>query len=497
MAKITRALKFEASFPGWRTKDLTGVSRTEAKKGKRTERVTEKVKKRKKKKSQRNGLYMDLWSAQDDLTVAANRLVSALYQLMLGTLEWPLKEDGSKVNIRTIAYWGMNGTWQPFGEPFYQPERRAVSSHVLLETANTVYTRIKTDFFEIKTGRKALSTFRRIPIGMVRQGIRVAEDGTIRLSLWKTEKGKKGAQYVRIRPRKLDGGQRAVLQRCADKEHEYRHGCGRLYWYQPTGRKGRWMTSLAWTGTVEQVSSTKPLVAGVHLGMLTAASVAYKDMKSGRILRDKDLFDLPRQAVRAVERARTERKSRSLTNRDVFQLRTGRGRQRKLRVTSVLSDRVRRLNDTAVRQLAGALVRQVKEKGAVIIALEDLKHWSRDRALDESELRSRRARAEHRKWYFRWLQGSMRAAIMSAAEREGLVIVEVDAAYDSRSCSTCDSRYVQVETDPDGNQYGRVEWSRFRCRCGTDLHADRNAAINVVRRGMELYEEKQKEAAAK
>jgi transposase len=292
----------------------------------------------------------------------------------------------------------------------------------------------------------------------------------------------------------LDKGQRAILRRIMDPDDPTRHGSAKLAWVQPEGRKGRWMLSLSWTGEVEQASSDKPLIAGVHLGMTTGASIAYVE-PNGVVRRRKDLFDLPKQTLRAAQRLRTERRERLRTNRDEFGLREGRGRQRKLRVASAVGEKISRLTDTACKQLAAAVVNQAKECGAVALGLEDLNRWSRDRAMDEAETKgSNRRAAEFRQWYFRWLQGTIRAAIKNAADREGLPVFEVDAAYDSRACHNCDTRYAEPVVK-DGVTYGRWKWRGFRCTCGVDTHADRNAAINVARRTHEVWAEAQQEAA--
>lgn len=477
MAKITRTAKFEVYFPGYRKSDLIG---------------------NRKKKDGPVPLYKQLWQASEDLTLAANKAIGALFQVQLGSMEAPIYESGKNagksVHLRTLTYRCLSGDWQPFGEPMYKPTHRRLGSRVLVEAASMIFTRLQTDFFEVKTGQKSLPTFRKFPIGITGPSVEVFPDGRIVVPLWAREKGKKRSLKVTLKPKKIDRFQRSILDKCATGV--YKTGSAKLSWYQPTGRKGRWMLSLSWTGEVQdRTMHQHPAIAGVHLGMTTAMSVAYGDLRTGKEKRKREEINLGDPILRQIERTKEERRKRSKTNAKEFNLRQGRGRQRKMRVASIFGDRVRRMTDTATSQAVAALVNKLKKNNVSVVALEDLQHWSRDRALDESELMSNKARKEHRKWYFRWHQGELRLKLKHVLEREGFTVYEVDAAYDSRSCYACGTTYPQPLEGEDGKIYGRYKWRRFRCLCGFEAHADRNASLNVMKRGLEVWADAQSKAA--
>ncbi len=89
--KIVRALKFEVRFPGWRKADLFG----------------------------KQGLLCNLTIARNEVTLAANRLISAMFAMKLGHIPLPTNEDGSPVAEQSLYYQGLSGKWQPQGKPMY------------------------------------------------------------------------------------------------------------------------------------------------------------------------------------------------------------------------------------------------------------------------------------------------------------------------------------------------------------------------------------------
>lgn len=508
MAKLTRALKFEVVFPGMRTRDLWGVKDA---KGTLVER----------------GLAHDLWGAMDDLTIACTKLISAAFQVRLGTMPWPLDDKGKQRPSRTLCYQGLSGKWAPYGgnKPLYVPDRGPqVAGGCLSATADLVSTRLTHDYFDVSIGKKALSTFRKVPLLVRAAEVVLGPEDTIELLLW----AGRGSRKVPLRPRKLDPRQRKLLRKltanvplraalikerlalkkAGDDAGVVRttaeivalgpfHGNAALAWVRPEGRKGKWMLSLSWTdAAAPEVQGG--LIAGIHLGMLTAVSVAYADLGTGGVEKFKDFFNLSGTAVRAYNHTEQERRERLRFNRKEYALREGKGWQRKLRAVAAIGDKGQCTIDTAVRQLAAAVVKRCVERGASVIAIENLTHWSRDHAMDELPEGTNRQRAARRRWYFGWHQGAIREAITSAAEREGARVLSVSARNDSRECSTCGTLWEKTGVyRPKGEQpadpeYGRVTWNSFVCSCGEKLHADRNAAINTVKRGFVAL----KEAAA-
>lgn len=437
MAAISRTIRFAVCFPGWRKSDLSG----------------------------KDGLWYQLRVVQSDLTRAANAAISALYLLEQGHIERPVNGE-KKVSTRTLSYQLMSGKWCPLG-PAYAPKGRPVGSSVLLGMSGLVFTRISTDLGEIRKGSKSLATFREVPIPITGSGVVVSPDHKITLKIWPGRKN----NSLTVQPIGLNHGQREILNRIVSGR--YKHGDAKLY---RDPRKKKWMLSLSWTGEVMEREGD--LVAGIDLGMATTATIAYI-RPSGAVTPVRDRVHIPERVHRAWKRADAERRGRLQSNRASFGMREGRGRQRKLRVVRASGDRLGRMIDAVLNQTAAAIVQSVIKRGGQGIVLEDLS-WSTDAMMDETEALSVRARARQRRRWLQWHQGTLRQLITQKAEREGLWVREVNPAYTSRTCHACGTVW---KAPKDG--YGRVSQGVFRCSCGCEEHADRNAAINIARRGLE------------
>lgn len=74
-----------------------------------------------------------------------------------------------------------------------------------------------------------------------------------------------------------------------------------------------------------------------------------------------------------------------------------------------------------------------------------------------------------------WAFAQLGKFLIYKAEAAGVVIIPVDPAYTSQTCSECG--YV--------SRLNRPHQAKFACRsCGVVLHADQNAAVNIARRGV-------------
>lgn len=508
---LTRAVKFEVIFPSIRGgKKDDDADETESTSSTATSTATSI--RRKSKRSDRFDLYQRLWGVQSDLLRAAQRLMSALWQVKIGHLPKPIgmRKDGttSETPLQTMAYQGLSGKWQPFGHPLYTPyegttkkgttkKNSRAGGGVLRATATHVYDRLQTDFKFISAGKRQMATFANMPILIDANEIVLGQDG-ITLTVFEGRRNNR----VKIRPRKLDAGQSAILRRCGDGT--LKHGSAKLWWHQREGAKGKWMFAMSWTDKDHALMTpaAESLVAGVDLGIEHAVWVAYTD-QAGNSKKFNDVIEFPRHVSRAVTAVKKERRTRGKWNRKEFGLRTGHGQQRKLRAVEMLGDKIARMNDTMIRTIASATVAYAKKRGAAVIVLENHKNWSVGRLhakADDAD--TKREAAQIRNSYWRWHQGAMRAAIMATAEREGMVVVEANPAWTSRTCSACGLVWKKTGMYRDEpllvgeKDYGRIKWRRFVCSCGEDIHADRNAGINIARQGLTDLREAQEQKQA-
>lgn len=483
MPTISRTIKVAVSFPGWRRADLFGTK--DAK-----------------------GLLYQLQAARSDMTRAANKALEALYLVRRGAIPHPEK-NGKKANLRTLAYQAMNGTWQPYGEPLYTPSEatRAVGASVLLDTAGAVHTRLREDYKGIVRGEQTLSTFRTLPLLVEGAGVAVHPDFRVTLRVWAGTRNNR----ITVKPIKPGAGQRQILHRLVSGE--YKLGNAKLY---KDDRKGKWMLSLSWTGEVQEAKGD--LVAGIDLGQATAATLAYVDQGTGKPTRTRDRVEIPERVFRGWRRAQAENRKRLRSNRNSDGIRSGRGRARKLRVAGTSSDALSRVVDSTLRETAARIVNTVKSRGASVIVLEDLKGFAQ-RHMDQTSGLSRRRAAWARRRWMEWHYGGLRDAIINAALREGLTVIRTDQAYTSKTCSCCGAVWsgslpkavtktlsktkittlvgnAKTEGTLDltpldvkkATGFGRINQATFKCDCGHEDHADRNAAVNLAHRGFRALE---------
>jgi len=462
MNKIIRAVRFEVTFPGYRRVDLLGIKKGD------------------KGKADPTTLWPRLWRAQDDLLQAANRIIAVLAAIRWGAIPQPTKADGSNIHERTLAYQGLSGKWQPYDTPLYLPsEGCEVAGSVKNQVSDRIVQRLSQDWSEHRQGKKSLPSFRRMPILFHNKLVEVLPNLDVRLRLW----AGRGATPIVVRARKLDGGSKSILHALAANKEGWKRGQAQLCWVKTDSRKGKWMLVISYAAPTPDVVGD--LVCGVHLGMTTTCSLAYVDNETGKQQRARDLIHIPTSVWHALARYEARRVERRKAIRG-----GGHGRQRVWRAETG-DTRANRIAKSAVREVAARVVAAAKQRGASTLGVEDLMRWSVDRAMDDLPNATNRTRAGRRRWYLRWHQGMLRTAIQQAAEREGLIVVDVDAAYDSRTCARCGERYVHVVEEGDVI-YGRWKWRRFRCRCGWNQHADRNAALNVAKRTREVLREKPK-----
>jgi IS605 OrfB family transposase len=109
--------------------------------------------------------------------------------------------------------------------------------------------------------------------------------------------------------------------------------------------------------------------------------------------------------------------------------------------------------------ISKAIVKEAQETGCDTIAMEAL-----------TNIRSRiKARKRVRSRLHRWAWEQLQSFIEYKAQEAGLVIVFVNPAYTSQTCSVCE-------------QLGKRVKHRFICNfCGIQRHSDLNASLNIRR----------------
>jgi len=493
MAKVSRTLKVQVYFPGMKKADLKG----------------------------KTGLYYQIAVAQGEIARAANQTLTALYLNKRGHLETPIntridKETGKPKNkpytARALAFRALNGSWQPFKDPMYKPSGRGLSSAVLVEAANAINSRLQTDFKGMCRGTQQMPIFKvggssadHLPLTFPGKNVELKPNGHLSLPLWEGRRNNRIT--VAASGLRKAKGKREILQRLI--KGEYKLGSVKLF---KDSRTHKWSLAISWTGDVKPVEGN--LIAGIDIGIVNTVTVAYISETDGKPAHERDFIQLPGTVIRTWNRIQSERRNRQATNRKIWRLREGRGRARKLRVSAALGDKLSRLVDTAVKQTAAAVVRSVIARGAKALILENLVGMSAQIIRDYEKLHGKK-KAAARKWFIKHQMSRILKAIHAAAEREGLEVRLIPPAYTSKTCSECGtiwthstpatvaarmgvkqsavSGFIQAPT----SKLGRINQATFKCSCGFEAHADRNAAVNIARRGKKVFEDEAVEAAKK
>jgi IS605 OrfB family transposase len=109
-------------------------------------------------------------------------------------------------------------------------------------------------------------------------------------------------------------------------------------------------------------------------------------------------------------------------------------------------------------EISKAIVQEAQQTRATVIALEDLTH------IRQNIKARKRVRTRLHRWAWRQLQ----TFIEYKAQAMGMLVVYVNPAYTSQTCSVCGQKGVRQK-------------HRFSCSCGNLAHADLNASQNIAK----------------
>jgi len=448
-----------------------------------------------------DNIWRELDNAQFDITTAANKTNTTLWAVKQHVLPYPLK-DGKKISLKTLAYRCFSGSWNPTDTEIYKPStKKAVSSQVKLNTANLVESRINTDIKDIYKGAKSLATFRKLPLTVGKSAFSIAANGKISATIWEGRKNNKVVFF----PSSLKKNNKTIFSNLC--KGEYTPLNLRVYRDQKTNK---WMAAISYSYDVLEKQSS--IIAGIDIGIAHAVTVAILDTETGQV--KSKMFEYSNVDLRNWQRIENERINRLRTNKDIYGIRSGKGRKRKLRSIESLRKKQVYITKNIVRNLAKAVARCLTQHGVSYVALENLTGITH-RKIKETEEMSVGARAHVRKHFLQFRQGELRESLRNALQKEGIEVVEFQPDYTSKMCSSCGTIYSfsskkdiskrlnttqkSLKVKLPENGLGRTTQSKFKCACGVKMNADINAAINIANLGLkdlELKSSKVKKAKA-
>lgn len=196
-----------------------------------------------------------------------------------------------------------------------------------------------------------------------------------------------------------------------------------------------------------KVEIKKGRVLGVDVGIKYPAYVCLNDDTYKR--------ESIGNALELIKQREQFRERRTRTQQMLKNVKGGKGRRKKLKAMVHLKDKERNFAKTYNHQISKRVVEFAKKHQCEFIHLEKL----------ESE-------GMNDKILGLWGYYELQSMIEYKAEREGIEVRYVNPAYTSQTCSRC------------GNvdKNNRQTQEKFICtKCGFELNADHNAAINISR----------------
>ncbi|GAB3981720.1 RNA-guided endonuclease TnpB family protein [Actinoallomurus acanthiterrae] len=219
-------------------------------------------------------------------------------------------------------------------------------------------------------------------------------------------------------------------------------------------RKGTWLLHVGVTLPKPAVTHQANGFLGVDQGVANLAVTSDGEVLPGKPLRG---------TIKNNGHVRALRDRRHRQRKRLQKKRTSSARRR----MRALSGRERRMMADVNHQISKHVVREA-ERTARGIAMEDL-----------AGIRERvRAHRSQRRTLHNWAFAQQTDFTVYKAERAGIAFVLVDPAYTSQTCPNCG--HVSKRNRPARGM--------FRCRaCGLAGHADHIAAINIAKRGEDVW----------
>ena len=306
----------------------------------------------------------------------------------------------------------------------------------------TVVACYKNDKLGVITGERSLRTYRRgMPFPVTKASIVFSKDAQYSHITWRPQRKEANMKFGIIFGRDR-AGNRKTVDRLISGEVGYGSSS-----FQFKDKNLFLIVPVFEPKSVRELRSDR--VVGVDLGINIPAYVALSDKPERRqaIGFGEDFF-----RTRTQMQARGRRLQKSL-----IAARGGHGRRRKLQAMNRLRDKERNFVRTYNHMISKRVGDFAIQHAAGVIHLELLAGYGK--------------REGHGFFLRNWSYFELQQMIKEKAGREGITVKFVDPYHTSQICSEC------------GNwSKGQRDGSNFECKkCGTKLHADHNAAVNIAR----------------
>ncbi len=340
-----------------------------------------------------------------------------------------------------------NSTYKLLGEHY--PE---LPSYVKAALNNLVANKYKQEVFDVKTGKRALSSFRKgFPIPFMKSAMRFEKSGNQILLHWVD-----GITFTLNFGRDLSNN-RSIIDKILNKEYKYSDSSIKI-----EGKK--LFLLLVVDIPARKAELDKNIAVGVDLGLAIPAYCALSEGYPRLAIGNRN--DFLRVRTQMQNRKKALQKSLILTSE-------GRGRAKKLKALEKLKKKERNFVHTYNHMVSKRVVEFARKNNAGVIKLELLEGYGRD-----DNGKPKKGDFVLRNWSYFELQ----KLIEEKAAFNGIKVVYIDPYHTSQTCSFC-GHYEEGQ---------RISQSRFLCKnpeCSNkdkgndnkEINADYNAARNIAK----------------
>lgn len=207
----------------------------------------------------------------------------------------------------------------------------------------------------------------------------------------------------------------------------------------------------------EPLMTSKNLVMGLDFGMKCPMAYAIVEVKDGSCSPLKIRGTLGRTS-KILEKEKAVKKKRKLAQAERLFKPGGKGRTHKNKQYETALNTIQNYRKNVIHNLTREVVKICVREKVKTIKIENLKGFSKSK--------------QYKSLGNSFPYFMMKTVLSYKAAHHGIDVIEVSAAYTSKTCHVCDEINEELKNE-----------NRWKCKsCGTTHHRDINAAYNIAKR---------------
>jgi IS605 OrfB family transposase len=353
------------------------------------------------------------------------------------------KDEVNKIREKFFEHFGIKDEAQ------FEHDVKAKYSNLPSSITNTlktsVYKKYKSDFREIKIGKKSITSFKaNMPLPVTQLSINLEKTNDKYYFNWHVKKG----EIIKFGI--LFGKDPANIKHTVDKiiENESINDISQIKTCASTIqlKDNDLFFNLVISEKIKERNLDSNIVVGVDLGIVNPAVCALQNSENPIFIGNKD--DYFKTSIQLYNRRKSLQKS-------IARAGGGHGRKKKLKNLNRLRNNISNFHTSYNHFISKQIINYAIKNNAGIIKIENLSNISKNKPM----------------LLMHWPYYQLQSMITYKAEKEGIKVVTIKASYTSQTCSKCG--YMDKDN--------RLSQDKFICKhCNNEINADLNAAINIA-----------------